>query len=55
MRSGLVTTVGCLVVPVVGHGFVFLPACSDAIAVGLVSLVLKTVLHRILKNITSDG
>ena len=44
VRNGLVTEVGCLVVPVAGHGFVFLPAeaRSDAIAVGLVSLVLKT-------------
>ena len=49
--------VGCLVVPVVGQGFVFLPAeaRSNAIAVGLVSLVLQAALRRILKNITSDG
>ena len=57
MRNGLVTAVGCLVVPMVGPGFVFLPAkaCNNAIAVGLVSLVLKAALRRILKNITSDG
>ena len=45
MRNVLVTEVGCLVVPLVGHGCVFLlaEARSDAITVGLVSLVLKAV------------
>ena len=56
MRNGLVTAVGCLVVPMVGPGFGYLPAKAlcDAIAVGLVSLVLKAALCRILKNTTSD-